>query len=212
MIDNPMKKTLLALGFLKGDVVDDWVNVQYNWINEQCAPTDPATNHVQVPSTDPIYWTHFITEFNQAYVNSAKKQNMAAELHHIHMQGIDLDFYVTRFWTLAAKSRYGLNEKGTLNLFWWELPDMLGKTIISKHNPQTWHEWENMAHTEHNLWLRLNSLYPQKPEKTKFERSEGEWQCIFKPKGPSQGKGSGGAVPIVVDPLLRLLVGLSAWM
>ena len=97
MVDNPMKKTLLALGFLKGDVVDDWVNVQHNWINEQCAPTDPATNHVQVPSTDLIYWTYFITEFNQAYVDSAKKQNMAAELHRIHMQGIDLDSYVARF-------------------------------------------------------------------------------------------------------------------
>ena len=30
MVDNPMKKTLLALGFLKGDVVDDWVDVQHN--------------------------------------------------------------------------------------------------------------------------------------------------------------------------------------
>ena len=55
MVDNLMKKTLLALGFLKGDVVDDWVDVQHNWINEQHAPTDPNTNHVQVPSTDPIY-------------------------------------------------------------------------------------------------------------------------------------------------------------
>ena len=27
MVDDPMKKTLLALGFLKGDVVDDWVDV-----------------------------------------------------------------------------------------------------------------------------------------------------------------------------------------
>ena len=117
MVDNPMKKTLLALGFLKGDVVDDWVNVQHNWINEQHAPTDPNTNHVQVPSTDLIYWTHFITEFNQAFVNSAEKQNVVTELHRIRMQGIDLDFYVARFKTLAAKAGYGLNEEGTLNLF-----------------------------------------------------------------------------------------------
>ena len=141
-------------------------------INEQCAPTDPATNHVQVPSTDPIYWTHFITEFNSAYADSAEKQNVAAELHCIHMQGIDLDSYVTRFWTLAAKSEYGLNEEGTLNLFQWGLPDAFEKTIISKHNPQTWHEWENAAHIKHNVWLRLSSLYPKKQEKTKFERTE----------------------------------------
>ena len=30
MVDNPMKKTLLALGFLRGDVVNNWVNVQHN--------------------------------------------------------------------------------------------------------------------------------------------------------------------------------------
>ena len=117
MVDNPMKKTLLALGFLKGNVVDNWVDVQHNWINEQRAPTDPNTNHVQVPFTDPIYWTHFITEFNQAFVNSTEKQNASTELHRIHMQGIDLDSYVARFKTLAAKARYGLNEEGTLNLF-----------------------------------------------------------------------------------------------
>ena len=118
MVDNPMKKTLLALGFLKGDVVDDWVDVQHNWINEQCAPTDPNTNHVQVPSTNPIYWTHYITEYNQAFADSAEKQNAATELHRICMQGIDLDSYVARFKTLATKAGYGLNEEGTLNLFW----------------------------------------------------------------------------------------------
>ena len=112
-----MKKTLLALDFLKGNVVDNWVNMQHNWINEQCAPTDPNTNHVQVPSTDPIYWTHFITKFNQAFVDLAEKQNAATELHCICMQGIDLNSYVTRFKTLAAKAGYGLNEEGTLNLY-----------------------------------------------------------------------------------------------
>ena len=88
MVDNPMKKTLLAHGFLKGDILDDWVNVQHNWINEQHTPTDPNTNHVQVPSTNPIYWTHFITEFNQAFADSTKKQNVATELHCIRMQGV----------------------------------------------------------------------------------------------------------------------------
>ena len=83
MVDNPMKKTLLALGFLKGDVVDDWVDVQHNWINQKRTPTDPNTNHVQVPSTDLIFWTHFITEFNQAFADSAEKQNASTELHHI---------------------------------------------------------------------------------------------------------------------------------
>ena len=63
MVDNPMKKTLLALGFLKGDVVDDWVDVQHNWINEQRAPTDPNTNHVQVPSTDLIVTIRLISYF-----------------------------------------------------------------------------------------------------------------------------------------------------
>ena len=139
MVDNPMK-TLLALGFLKGDVVDNWVDVQHNWINQQRAPIDPNTNHVQVPSTDPIYWTHFITEFNQAFADSAEKQNASTELHRICMQGIDLDSYVARFKTLAAKAGYGLDEEGTLNLFQRGLPDALGKNVIAKHNPQTWHE------------------------------------------------------------------------
>jgi hypothetical protein len=130
LVDNPMKKTLLALGHLRGELVDNWVDVQHNWINEQNAPTNPLTNHVQVPSTDNIYWTHFITEFNQAFANSTEKQNAMAKLHTLCMEGKDLDFYLTKFCTLAAKAGYGLNEEGTINLLRHGLPDQLAKEII----------------------------------------------------------------------------------
>jgi ABC-type uncharacterized transport system YnjBCD ATPase subunit len=116
MINNPMKKTLLALSFLKGNVVDNWVDMQHNWINDQQAPTDPTTNYIQVLFIDPIFWTHFIIEFNQVFADSAKKQNAAAKLHCICMKGRDLDSYIAKSHTLAAKSGYELNEKGTLNL------------------------------------------------------------------------------------------------
>ena len=57
-----------------------------------------------------------------------------------------------------------------------------------------------MTHSEHNVWLRLSSLYPKKQEKTRFGKTESEWRRSFKPKGQSHSKGSGGAVPMVVDP------------
>ena len=57
-----------------------------------------------------------------------------------------------------------------------------------------------MAHAEHNVRLRLSSLYPKKQEKMKFGRTESEWHRSFKPKGQSHGKGSSGTVPMVVDP------------
>jgi hypothetical protein len=55
LIDNPRKKTLLTLGHHRGGIVDDWVDIQHNWMNEQNAPSDPQTSHVQVDSTNPIY-------------------------------------------------------------------------------------------------------------------------------------------------------------
>jgi hypothetical protein len=186
LVDNPMKRTLLALGLMKGDIVDDWVNVIHAWINAQNAPDDPNTNHVQVPSTDPIYWTHFVTEFNQAFEDSAEKQNAQTWLHSIHMEGRDLDSYLTKFHTLAAKAGYGLNKEGTLNLIRCGLPAELGKEIIRRENPQTWNEWERAAHNEHDVWLKLKSLYPSftpKKEKSHFGRTEGEWHCTFKGKG-----------------------------
>jgi hypothetical protein len=30
LVDNPMKKTLLALGHVRGKIVDDWVDIQHN--------------------------------------------------------------------------------------------------------------------------------------------------------------------------------------
>jgi hypothetical protein len=55
LVDNPMKKTLLALSHVRGKLINDWVDIQHNWINEQNAPDDPLTNHVQLPSTDNRY-------------------------------------------------------------------------------------------------------------------------------------------------------------
>ena len=57
-----------------------------------------------------------------------------------------------------------------------------------------------MTRAEHNVGLRLSSLYPKKQEKTKFGKTESEWRRSFKPKGQPHGKGSGGAVPMVIDP------------
>jgi predicted nucleic acid-binding Zn-ribbon protein len=102
------------------------------------------------------------------------------------MEGRDLDSYLTKFHTLAAKAGYGLNEEGTLNLMRRGLPAELGKEIIRRENPQMWNEWERAAHNEHDVWLKLKSLYPSftpKKEKFHFGRTEGEWHCTFKGKG-----------------------------
>jgi hypothetical protein len=200
LVDNPMKKTLLALSHVRGKLVDDWVDIQHNWINEQNAPTDPLTGHVQVPSTSNIYWTHFITEFNQAFANSTEKQTATAKLHTLHMEGRNLDSYLAKFHTLAGKAGYGLNEEGTLNLLRRGLPEPLAKEIIKSDNPQTYNEWEVAAHKHHDIWMRLSSLYPSKGQKTKFGKTEGQWRRTFAPKPQTMPKKSDGVVPMQVDP------------
>jgi hypothetical protein len=149
---------------------------------------------------DNHYWTHFITEFNQAFANSTEKQNVAAKLHTLRMEGRDLDSYLAKFHTLAAKAGYRLNKEGTLNLLRHGLPDQLAKEIIRTDNPQTYNEWEVAAHKNHDIWLRLSSLYPNKGQKTKFGKTEGQWHRTFAPKSQTQPKRSDGVIPMQVDP------------
>jgi hypothetical protein len=125
---------------------------------------------------------------------------VSAQLHTLHIEGRDLDSYLTKFCTLAAKAGYRLNEEGILNLLRHGLPDKLGKEIIKTDNPQTYNEWEVAAHKNHNIWLRLRSLYPSKGQKTKFGKTEGQWHHTFTPKTQHQPKKSDGVVSMVVDP------------
>src|SRR6202789_1258755 len=121
------------------------------------------------------------------------------------MEGRDLDSYLAKFRTLEAKGGYGLNEEGTLNLLRRGLPDALGKEIIRTDNPQTYNEWEVAAHKNHDIWLKLTSLYPKKNEKTKFGKTESQWRCTFPPKTQHQPKRSDGVVPMDVDRINRTL-------
>ena len=116
---NPLRKTLLALSYIRGEMVNDWVDVMHAWIEEQSAPDDPAINHVQTPSTSNLYWLHYTTEFNQAFQDSAEKQNAIATLRNLRMEGRDLDSYLAKFRTYANKAGYGLNEEGTLDILFF---------------------------------------------------------------------------------------------
>jgi hypothetical protein len=77
----------------------------------------------------------------------------------------------------------------------------LGKKIIKTDNPQTYNEWKVAAHKNHNIWLRLLSLYPNKGQKTKFRKTEGQWHCTITLKTQHWPRKSDGVVPMVVDPL-----------
>jgi hypothetical protein len=215
IMSNPLRKTLLALSYIRGEKVDDWVDVIHNWIAEQSAPDDPNTNHVQLPSTSNNYWLHYTTKFNQAFADSAEKQNAIALLKNLRMEGRDLDSYLAKFRTYAAKAGYGLSEEGTLDTLRAGLPDELGKEIIKRHNPQTWDDWVAAAHTEHDVWLRLKMLYPSwkssKDSRTRFGKPEGVWRRSFnmKPKPPipqhQNQHRNNAVVPMDVDRIGRTL-------
>ena len=96
-MDNPMRRTLFTLSYIRGPKVDDWVDVMHRWIETQHAATGTPQGHVQIPSNDERYWTEFTTEFNRVFSDTTEKQNAGIKLHGLKMEGGDLDTYLASF-------------------------------------------------------------------------------------------------------------------
>jgi hypothetical protein len=113
---NPMKRTALFLGFIKGPNVKDWVKQWTNWTINQFT-TGRATN-------DEYYREH-------------------AEmcLNHLLMTQNEVDIFLAQFESLAHEAQYPLDAAPTLSLLASKLPFHMMNHIYKVNRPHTFEDW-----------------------------------------------------------------------
>jgi hypothetical protein len=103
-IVSPFRRVALALTFMHGQKVDDWV-VQYIdlvstkvYSNQTTNPPTPATHQFN----NERLWTEFVADFRRVYSNTAKAEGAYTKLMALSMKDGDrqLDNYITKFKTL----------------------------------------------------------------------------------------------------------------
>jgi Retrotransposon gag protein len=149
-IVSPFWRVALALTFMRGPKVDDWV-VQYIdhvgtkvYGDQTTNPPTPATHQFN----DERLWTEFVADFRRIYSDTAEAEGAYAKLMALSMKDGDgqLDNYIAKFETLLRKARWERNTQGAVDLFKQGLKLNLHRGILRWETlPQTLDEWIHAA-------------------------------------------------------------------
>jgi hypothetical protein len=138
---NPMKRSALFLGFIKGPNVKDWVKRWTNWTIDQYT-TGRATN-------DEYYWTTIIHGFEDAFRDTGAREHAEMRLTHLLMTSNEVDIFLAQFETMAHEAQYPLDAAPTLSLLASKLPFHMMNHIYKVNRPQTFVDWANAIRQYH---------------------------------------------------------------
>src|SRR6266702_4733307 len=117
VMTNPYRRTMMFLSYIRGPLVDDWVQEQAQWLVDQVQGG--------VLQTEENLWQTIDTRFRQAYIDTAESAKAQHELKTLHIVKDNLDDFISRFQNLANKAGYHLDQRVTLDLFQNGLPNNL---------------------------------------------------------------------------------------
>jgi hypothetical protein len=141
----PFDRVLTALTYVRGPMINDWVNAQEQALTDRTDVTKPGW----VRETSEDLWTEFETAFNDAWTDTSKKQNAYDQLMKLTMNGWDVDTYVATFDRLALAAGWALNAEGTIVRFREGLNKMVHSKCLDRDRiPRTMDEWKAGARTE----------------------------------------------------------------
>jgi len=130
--ESPMRRIAMALMYIKGDKVDQWVERIAKWWDT----LNPIAHNIHYT------WTLFLEAFQKQYLNHAKQQwaGIKLETHKLHFPLIDK--YVAEFEDLATLAGYTVGSAETVNLFLKGLtsaPDIFEK-VMDHPAPNNYHD------------------------------------------------------------------------
>ena len=177
---NPFERTFLFLGYIRGPLVDKWVDDQiqdaYQYIQRNIDPNADQHEHV---------WDHMINDFAQTFQDIMSTERADAEPHTLKMEKGGLDEYTSRFQHLARMAGYQETDKKLCKDYFRGLPLGLQKTMVQMepiHRYTTLGDWHEGAIRHHRKFLTLQAYFgnpnsgnknnpPQCPSKQQWQQS-----------------------------------------
>jgi hypothetical protein len=144
-ISNPFNHILTALSYMRGQLIDDWVDMQSKWLEKRVNPT--ITGHLA--DTDEVLWNEFETAFLDAWKDSAHVTTTEDQLNKLTMKGLDVDVYIATFTRLATAAEFELDSKALVGRFRSGLTEQVHRRILNRENiPKTLDKWKEAARKE----------------------------------------------------------------
>ncbi|KAH9033976.1 hypothetical protein EDB83DRAFT_2649853 [Lactarius deliciosus] len=89
---SPYLRVGLACSFVRGPIVNDWVDLM-----ERTLDADTTRTANPVAETDEVLWTNFEASFKSAWTDTLSKQNAYQQLTTLVMSGDNIDEYIATF-------------------------------------------------------------------------------------------------------------------
>ena len=133
---NPFMRVVLALSYIKGQCIDNWVSQQARRATVKVYG-DPTANPPIAPTyadNDEWLWDEWVADFATAYADTASAEQVYADLLNLQMKNEDIDDYISTFNYLLTKAGWELGVRGTLEMFKRGLPRHFHWTILQREN------------------------------------------------------------------------------
>ena len=188
-------RVLTALTYIRGPMINDWVNTQENNLINRTDTTKP--NHVR--EDDKVLWAEFETVFHDAWMDTSKKQNAYDQLMKLTMAGWDIDTYIATFEQLALTAGWALDAKGTIVRFREGLSKGIHSKALDRDKiPRTMDEWKAAARTEvarakEKYNAGLTNTQRRNPQNCHYNTTQSQQRT------PSQNQPNPNIVPMDVD-------------
>ena len=98
----PANRVALALTYIKGDKVNNWVYRQIELLSTKV--DGDGRNRPSHDEDDEDLWTEFVDDFIRAFVHTASKEEAYSKLQQLVMKGLEVDEYVVEFELLALEA------------------------------------------------------------------------------------------------------------
>jgi hypothetical protein len=172
-ISIPFFRVLTALSYIKGPLVEDWVNACDIELEKRTDPTKPGS----VRENDEVLWTEFETAFKAAWTDTAKVQSAYSQLMKLQMKELDIDTYNATFARLANAAGWEEDAKGTIDRYRSGLREAIQRRIINRDTmPDTMVEWQTAARKEVSKIKELQSSGLVGPRRNQTSRDGHSYQ------------------------------------
>ena len=192
VMTEPYTRVILALSYMKGPLVDDWVAMQEDDLDQT---TSRALNPID--KTDEVLWTTFATGFTDVWKDSGKEANAYDQLMKLEMKDYEADTYITTFERLAKDAEWEPDAKGTIARFKAGIKEHLHRRILNRDTrPKTMADWKKALRDEVERMREVRNAGFTSSRFPQGRPTQGLFQATRQP--PSRSSTS-GVVPMDVD-------------
>ena len=152
-VKNCYSRTLIALSFIKGPTVINWVETQFAKIKDQLRHLCGNDEY------DELLWDQFEERFKKAFISSTVKEDAFVKMESLKMKADRLDEYIAEHTTLVAELEWDHDEEISCQTFRKGLPPPLAKRVIEMEGmPVSLTMWIKQTQKHHARWAMSKAL------------------------------------------------------